>query len=529
MATPRIVAVGDSVMWGQGLAIASNAGQVKFADIVAEYLGNKMHARLKTEMLAHSGAVIKPKPGEKGVRFPSNVSRIARGEISSSFPTILEQLRAIPHPETVDLLLVDGGANDWGFLKNLANPFIHLKKMDANIRNVFVKRPKTLILEARSICKNAVIVYTGYYQGVSRKSPTKHIRNLILLQVGKLAAEAGGGIAGTAIAVEGHLLLWGSLEQQLLNKTYYWAHQQLRWLRTAVAECSADPALRGPGILFAHPRFGVNNALGAKGGESCVFSVVGRFAPDDQFGLRKKECPKVYKRLSLNMAFCQHAATFHPNPKGARRYARRIEYELERSGFTGGLKVSSLIKELSPRKRSLRRGLERYGLLRSSRPGGVSVRDMNQHLQVDYMEIGFYLSRRKAHLIGSTGPFDVGMLFATSTADYWTLTAEQGRGRLTESHLFQKAPHNYLFFVDPNLGDEPRVRGQALRLSDIRTFILKKIGHRFDLTAGGLVVRINGTHTIYDTGRKGINKTLTNKDRVWTAGQSSTPLYPARE
>lgn len=522
MPEPRIVAVGDSVMWGQGLAVARPAGVVKFADNVARALDTQ------SQILAHSGAVIEAKPGERRIVFPADVSPTGRGEIPSSFPTVHEQLAAIAQPHAVDLLLINGGANDWGFVGNLANPFVKLKKMDENIRDVFAERPKALIRRARAVCTNAVIAYTGYYQGISRETPTKHIKHMILFQVGGRAVQAGG-VAGGSVTIATHFFLWTTLQQQLLRKTYHWAHQQLHWLRSAVAECNADPELRGPGILFVHPRFGVKNALGAKGGESWVFSLVDKFAPDDQLGLRTRECRKVTRQISVTRPMCKAAATFHPNPKGAREgYAARILFELKRTGFTDGLRVRPIIQELSPAQKSLRRGLRRYGLLNAD-AGSISLRDMNQHLQVDLMEVGVNVTERKSVPVGTGGQLDVGLVFGVSSTFFWNLTEFQGRAHVADPSDFFKAPYHYRFYIDPNLGDESGIRRQALRLSHVRTLLLKKVGSSVNLKIGGLSVKINGRHTVYTTGRTGINKLLTKRQDSWSAGQAGAAPYPAPE
>ncbi|HMC32075.1 MAG TPA: hypothetical protein VKL99_14670, partial [Candidatus Angelobacter sp.] len=72
-----LLAIGDSVVWGQGLAEGH-----KTAAILAQHL----HADLK--MLAHAGAKI-------GIRDSYSVT-MPSGEIPCFFPTILQQLQSVP-------------------------------------------------------------------------------------------------------------------------------------------------------------------------------------------------------------------------------------------------------------------------------------------------------------------------------------------------------------------------------------------------------------------------------------------------
>src|SRR5256714_9248851 len=94
MATYRIVVLGDSVPWGQGLEPAE-----KFYSLVQAAIPGA-----ESTLIAHSGATI-------GVGVPPTEAQVD-GEGPTAYPTIMQQVDAFNDaPETVDLVLVNGGVH----------------------------------------------------------------------------------------------------------------------------------------------------------------------------------------------------------------------------------------------------------------------------------------------------------------------------------------------------------------------------------------------------------------------------------
>src|SRR5512143_1544595 len=108
----RMVALGDSVVWGQGL----EPGE-KFSSLVQAALDID-----SCTLLAHSGATI-------GVGVDTTEPPLD-GEVPTWYPTILQQCAAFTDsPETVDLVIVNGGINDVE-VRTILNPLTdssHLK------------------------------------------------------------------------------------------------------------------------------------------------------------------------------------------------------------------------------------------------------------------------------------------------------------------------------------------------------------------------------------------------------------------
>src|SRR5690348_5986491 len=94
MPTFKIVVLGDSVTWGQGLL-----DDEKMHNLVAEGLGVGIP---DVTLLAHSGAVI-------GVGLNTAVPGV-NGEVPVSYPTIVQQCQGFSDDiQGVDLVIVNGG------------------------------------------------------------------------------------------------------------------------------------------------------------------------------------------------------------------------------------------------------------------------------------------------------------------------------------------------------------------------------------------------------------------------------------
>src|SRR5262249_54803752 len=112
----NLVAVGDSIMWGQGLLPAH-----KFSTGVQQWIAGQLANNVSpVDVRAHSGAVTYPAPGQ-----PLMEDTMLPGEIPSDWPTISHQLGLAggggADPLTVDLLLLDGCINNVGVL-TILNP-----------------------------------------------------------------------------------------------------------------------------------------------------------------------------------------------------------------------------------------------------------------------------------------------------------------------------------------------------------------------------------------------------------------------
>ena len=107
----RMVVLGDSVLWGQGLAT-----EHKIGDRVATMLSARMNPSQQVELvanLAHSGATIGVRDDgirDIGLAPPGHVGLVQ--EVNWSYPTILDQVKAfVGNGDQIGLVLLDGGIN----------------------------------------------------------------------------------------------------------------------------------------------------------------------------------------------------------------------------------------------------------------------------------------------------------------------------------------------------------------------------------------------------------------------------------
>jgi lysophospholipase L1-like esterase len=157
-----LLVIGDSVVWGQGLAYNH-----KTASILAEHLGVEM------TMLAHSGAKI-------GIRDSYTVT-MPSGEVPCFFPTILQQLQEFNgDPASVQWVLMNGGINDVE-IQRVFNPMIPQYELELHIRN-FCGRDLLEILQlATQKFPNARILLLGYYPALSHLSRAEGVESLYSL------------------------------------------------------------------------------------------------------------------------------------------------------------------------------------------------------------------------------------------------------------------------------------------------------------------------------------------------------------
>jgi lysophospholipase L1-like esterase len=161
----RIVSIGDSVIWGQGLL-----PDEKFNTLVRQALPGGA----TLESAAHSGAVIGA-TGATGTPQP--------GEVPASRLSIIEQCDAYANsPDTVDLVLMNGGINDVG-VANILNPFAVIPPLETRVAHachdgMLVLLKKVSAKFSKPACK---ILVTGYYPILSALSDPLGVTKLLSL------------------------------------------------------------------------------------------------------------------------------------------------------------------------------------------------------------------------------------------------------------------------------------------------------------------------------------------------------------
>jgi hypothetical protein len=405
----RIAAVGDSVMWGQGLMPPLSArhfeNEEKYVFKVVEWLQKigKVQEIDMADFLAHSGAKI----GSKTDPFlPPRLTRENAdnkkeydnyyGEVPDRNPSVLSQLKKLRNGHTIDLLLINGGPNDVEITESLSSPgdfYIALKKID----RVAELRVSYLLVNARKVCPNAIIIYTGYYPALSPKSdiPVGVSLNEITLATSPLIGLQGGlvFISETLVRTQFPRIKRQGVEFHL---------RILARFREQIAQFNTKHDPSSPPILFCPSLFNSSNAMWAN--DEMVFSIARNPNPS-VFAPRKKLCGQVFKDVSYELIepfnpqknieiisdhlICENAYVGHPNKKGAEQYYKELKKRIE---VQLNFSLRNHFKTMDTQVLSIRKLNEKYPFIPSS-----SLRRISDLLWLDVISIGY-------HINGYAGP-----------------------------------------------------------------------------------------------------------------------------
>jgi lysophospholipase L1-like esterase len=160
-----ILALGDSVMWGQGLLEKD-----KFHTQVKNEVANIAKTNVTLCVYAHSGAKIAHQSEDA-------TSAGLWGEIPMPYPSIhaqLDKAKGELKPADVRLVLVDGGINDVDVMEIVSpNPVPWIDKaaqIRERTRQLIEKPMANLLIEILDAFPNTFVVVPGYYQIVAEWS-----------------------------------------------------------------------------------------------------------------------------------------------------------------------------------------------------------------------------------------------------------------------------------------------------------------------------------------------------------------------
>ena len=307
----RMLALGDSVVWGQGLL-----SEQKFSSLVQHWLKSRLGRDVQSPLIfAHSGGRIAPNAA-------ADAQPPQDGEIPSGYPSITKQVSLAVNalddqgmaPDTIDLILVDGGSNDLG-ISCFAEPWRSTREIAAGGQHAGELMTGLLRLLLTTF-PNARIVVTGYYPVISTASGAHGIKALL--------ATYG------ALALVGDIA-FDLVRYKLAQLSTVWADSSTQALRRAVQCVNDEQASIGlpQRAVFAPISFSPDNCLeGAK-------TFLWRTGEDDpQHAHRAAICPP--NMPLLNKLECDLASLAHPNIQGAQAYAQAIIRVLD-SWITAGL------------------------------------------------------------------------------------------------------------------------------------------------------------------------------------------------
>jgi hypothetical protein len=310
IATFQMFVMGDSVVWGEGLQEPDKIHSLVEAYEKTLHPGMSVYKFVK----AHTGAVVSWNNPINGVAHD--------GDIPQDYPSIQQQADEFantPNAATVDLILVNGCANDVGF-ENFLDPMATQASIAARISQYCLGDMTAFLQKMATQFPSAKIIVPGYYQGLSMDTDPGYYVNLVGVLYG-LSNNQGLGPSALAAAV-------GVTPVTRLNVTSnagFFAAQANMQLANAVN--AANSGLSQPRIFFADPQFGPTNAANAS--NAWVFGLSGGvLSPTDSLASlnrRKAQCASLYNNLSVDYLFCELASAGHPNETGATKYFDAIK------------------------------------------------------------------------------------------------------------------------------------------------------------------------------------------------------------
>lgn len=179
----RMLVMGDSIMWGQGLK-----EDEKFSSRVKCWLQQKTEREVKVHMEAHSGAVI------SGAASAQPLFSSINGEVNMTSPTINDQLdHAVQfynqNQTSPALILMNGCINDVG-VKNLLAASTPLEDLREQARLNCGEKMQRLLGRVREAFPNAHVIVTGYYPIVSLQTADNAFLRLLVKKLNNQRPEA---------------------------------------------------------------------------------------------------------------------------------------------------------------------------------------------------------------------------------------------------------------------------------------------------------------------------------------------------
>lgn len=307
---PIMLAMGDSVIWGQGLQDWN-----KFDRLVCDQLKYRPeYAGLTLVRLAHSGAIIGADKDETG--------RAAPGEVPWHFPTVIQQCEGYDgDPDAVRVVLLNGGINDVS-LQVIVNPQTTPGELGDLLQCYCDQGMVELLNSVAAKFSNPAcrIIVTGYYQILSTASsfaPTVAFLELLgITEASTLLSTATGFSDLVGLS---HLFWLGSDTA----------------LRKAVDDVNRTFGSR---ITFVRSGFTEQNSLFQD--DSLLWAFAGTppvvDAADDFRDLRARVCSNFYPDGSVGCDECRFASVGHPTAGGAIKYYEQIMETFPVSNSGGG-------------------------------------------------------------------------------------------------------------------------------------------------------------------------------------------------
>lgn len=504
MTAVKVLAIGDSVVWGQGLCHNDKFTTLFYRELTGQ-------AWPEEDMLARSGAIVGINIAGEPISPALVPDQQARNEVPFDFPTIAEQVDLATNDRAADIIILDGGIND--VLADVFSETDTEDVLDAPIRAACYEEMGAVLHKVRERFPQAVILVLGYFPIVSPCSDF-HKSKLYMFIHGNI------GLVPDLVA-----------KKEIRNALYF-HRRALYWLRRLVTEANQDRGLRGPGILFIHPGFTRKNSIFAQAPylfeprspsnidawlletagaaitqnwsllRAKIHEIEPQDADPDISAQRQPACDVVFRDQTGQRIKCWIAPIGHPNRAGARQYANVIRERVEQHRrLSIKENVLRLANQLGPI--SVRSTLGRYGLHPQD-----GLRACMQHMSVDCIEV---VIKTKNEAFAGTDD-DVYL----QVGDSWRWLLNEGIFDLEMTNDFEQGSIR-TYTIDPVLDSNCG----PLHLWDIQEIrlIKKPMWPAGDWKPEWITIRINGLKVFHSQ----IDTELTHDHPEWLA---NNPRYP---
>lgn len=294
----RMVVVGDSVMWGQGLETKD-----KFYRKAADWLEATYGRSVEVYLFAHSGAVIQSLSQETDPLW---------GEVPRSYPSITKQVcEMVPLDirNQVDLVLLDGGINDVGVTRLLnPDPTVSEDTIRTWTQRECIERMRGLLRLVAAKFPSAKVIVTNYYPIISQFTVVNHLTTLLDLF----------NFQFFGLTIE---LIMGNLA----SKSVAWADESINGLQQVVDEMNG--AFQTRRFQLARCGIGAGDCFGTIG-TSLWLGV------DDPLYDERHDWYEENSNIDDVPFYMPFASVGHPNVQGSQKYADAIIAALRKFSFS---------------------------------------------------------------------------------------------------------------------------------------------------------------------------------------------------
>ena len=324
--------VGDSIVWGQGLAEKD-----KFCSLTADWLRKEVFAGRRDvdlKMKAHSGSTLRfhTVEAEKYKSAGRDEAYPYAPELTVSFPSIWKQIEvaageyhAAGNARGADLIMLSGGINDITISKVL-DPFGDNSKLPGEIEKYCGNGLFDVLDHAAENHPNALIAVVGYFPMLSPKTPSGKLLNVWLesMRFPRFAKPiANNGIVRP--------LFFNKLRRKSIARSRIWIDESNKSQQAAVDRLNAKFA-RPRAVFIKSPItedtcFETPNTLLFRMNKNGVVE-------DPLYRERLAECHealpalKASTHIDYSLRLCEIATAGHPNAAGSRAYAEAIKTQL---------------------------------------------------------------------------------------------------------------------------------------------------------------------------------------------------------